>query len=170
MEKSESCKLFNDMKSQTNLFLKYKCITEKVNLVKSLLCQVPEIAFLIFSYTANISGFYKFVFKWLLPSISSLVLSINELFSGEDQIKNDSNLRDGIGFKKSIGFRNVNLYHEAKLVLKCVNAKINPSESIAKVGYSGSGKSTFVKSLFGFSKYTGDILVDEADIKNYTRR
>lgn len=183
LEKSESDKLFNDMKSQTNLFFKYKCETEKANLVKSLLCQVPEIAVLIFSYTANMSPYVDSIANCLislavinsflndlLPSISSLVLSINELFSGEEQIKNDSNLRDRIEFKKSIEFRNVNLYHEAKLVLKCVNAKIYPSESIAIVGYSGSGKSTFVKSLFGFSKYTGDILVDGADIKDYTHR
>jgi ABC-type multidrug transport system fused ATPase/permease subunit len=56
-----------------------------------------------------------------------------------------------------------------KKVLDDFNLKINPNESVALVGHSGSGKSTIASLLLRFySKQSGDILVDGVPIEDYS--
>jgi len=52
--------------------------------------------------------------------------------------------------------------------LRGLNIKINPNESVALVGESGCGKSTFVNLLMRFYDVDfGEILVDGQNIKKY---
>jgi subfamily B ATP-binding cassette protein MsbA len=56
-------------------------------------------------------------------------------------------------------------------VLTDVNIDIAPGETVAVVGYSGAGKSTFVDLLLGFwADYSGSIEIDGTDIRQYTSR
>lgn len=49
-----------------------------------------------------------------------------------------------------------------------MNIKINPNESVALVGESGCGKSTFVNLLMRFYDVDhGEILLDGVNIKDY---
>lgn len=53
-------------------------------------------------------------------------------------------------------------------VLRGLNVKINPNESVALVGESGCGKSTFVSLLMRFYDVDfGEILIDGVNIKKY---
>ncbi len=55
--------------------------------------------------------------------------------------------------------------------LKDVKLEIRPGETIAIVGYSGAGKSTLIDLILGFWKdYTGTILIDGTDIRDYSLR
>ncbi len=68
---------------------------------------------------------------------------------------------------KTIEFKNVGFkYPDAKqYVLKNINLKINAGEKIGIIGTIGSGKTTFLKLLFGFYKPTnGEILINGIDL------
>jgi len=53
-------------------------------------------------------------------------------------------------------------------VLRGLNLTINPNESVALVGESGCGKSTFVNLVMRFYDVdSGSVLIDGRDIKEY---
>ncbi|MBD5205327.1 MAG: ABC transporter ATP-binding protein [Bacteroidales bacterium] len=70
--------------------------------------------------------------------------------------------------KSSIEFRNVTFgYNEDHNVLRDINLKVAPGETVAIVGQSGSGKSTLVDLIPRFWDIEqGEVLVDGIDIKN----
>lgn len=54
-------------------------------------------------------------------------------------------------------------------MLKGLNLKIKPNETVALVGESGCGKSTLVSLLLRFyDPDSGDIFIDNVNIKEYT--
>lgn len=73
--------------------------------------------------------------------------------------------------KGKIEFRNVWFRYPTRkedFVLKNMSITINPNESVALVGESGCGKSTFVNLLMRFYDVDdGEILVDDVNIKDY---
>ncbi len=53
--------------------------------------------------------------------------------------------------------------------LRDIDLEIRPGETVAIVGYSGAGKSTLIDLILGFwPDYSGRILVDGTDIRDYT--
>lgn len=78
---------------------------------------------------------------------------------------------DKESFVGSIEFKNVWFRYPTRKetwVLRGLNLKINPKESIALVGESGCGKSTFVNLLLRFYDVDeGEILIDGRNIKEY---
>ena len=70
-----------------------------------------------------------------------------------------------------IEFRNVWFRYPTRkddFVLKGLTMTINPNESVALVGESGCGKSTFVNLMMRFYHPNfGDIYLDGVDIKSY---
>ena len=68
-----------------------------------------------------------------------------------------------------IEFRNVSFSYDGKRdVLKNISFTVNPGETLAFVGHTGSGKSSIINLLMRFYEYErGDILIDDASIKNY---
>ena len=71
-------------------------------------------------------------------------------------------------FTKEIEYRNVSFRYIEDEVLKNVSLTIEKGKTIALVGQSGSGKSTFVDLLPRFwDLNTGSILVDGIDIRDY---
>ena len=71
-------------------------------------------------------------------------------------------------FTKNIEYRNVSFRYIEDEVLKNVSLTIEKGKTIALVGQSGSGKSTFVDLLPRFwDLNTGSILVDGIDIRDY---
>ena len=66
----------------------------------------------------------------------------------------------------SIEYRNVSFAYDEKAVLKNVSLKIGKAKTIALVGQSGSGKTTFVDLLPRFyDVQNGQILIDGTDIR-----
>lgn len=67
----------------------------------------------------------------------------------------------------SIEYKNVSFAYDEKLVLNNVNLEIQKGKTIALVGQSGSGKTTFVDLLPRFYDInSGNILIDNIDIRD----
>ena len=78
---------------------------------------------------------------------------------------------DGIefkGLKEKIEYKNVNLKINKNKILEDVNVLIRKGQKVGIIGQTGSGKSSFVKLLYGvFRNYEGKILLDDTDLKEY---
>jgi len=70
---------------------------------------------------------------------------------------------------KQLSFMKVSLNYGKKVALKSVSAGVERGESIALVGDSGAGKSSFVNMLVRFYDPTsGEILINGRNIKSFT--
>lgn len=85
-------------------------------------------------------------------------------------------IADGIGnlkgkIKGKVEFRNVSFAYgngNEEMVLNNINLTINPGETLAILGATGSGKSSLVNLIPRFYDATsGTVLVDDIDVKNY---
>jgi len=78
---------------------------------------------------------------------------------------------DGIefkGLKEKIEYKNVSLKINENKILEDVNVLIRKGQKVGIIGQTGSGKSSFVKLLYGvFRNYEGKILLDDTDLKEY---
>lgn len=85
-----------------------------------------------------------------------------------EQIENNGGLRPE-KLQGSIEFKDVHFaYTEGEPILRGLNFKVKPYETLAIVGSTGSGKSTIVNILNRFYDIqSGTILVDNENIKNY---
>ncbi|MFX1298205.1 MAG: ABC transporter ATP-binding protein, partial [Promethearchaeota archaeon] len=75
--------------------------------------------------------------------------------------------------KKAIEEEQIRLEHEATIgyVLKHVSLKIDEGKTIAIVGKTGAGKSTFIKLICRFYDVTdGNVLIDNVDVKNLDKK
>ncbi len=72
--------------------------------------------------------------------------------------------------KGELEFKNVWFsYDDKNWVLKDVSFKLNPGETVALVGLTGSGKTTIVNLILKFYEpQRGEILLDGVNIKNYS--
>ena len=86
-----------------------------------------------------------------------------------DQQINDNGMLKGSSFRGLIKFNNVSFsYVDNEQVLNNISFKINPGESFAIVGPTGSGKTTITKLITKFYEVnTGNILIDGKDINHY---
>ncbi|KKN26525.1 hypothetical protein LCGC14_0873870 [marine sediment metagenome] len=122
--------------------------------------------------------FYLFTFfEPLFSLIGLLSLLQNSLAAGariirllDEKIsieeKNDAVTLDNA--KGVIEYRNVDFSYNSEIpVLKNINIKIKEKERLALVGYTGAGKSTFVKLLSRFYDPTqGEVLIDGKNVKD----
>ncbi|MEM9243834.1 MAG: lipid A export permease/ATP-binding protein MsbA [Pseudomonadota bacterium] len=95
-------------------------------------------------------------------SVFSLLDKETEKDTGNRQIEN---------VQGKITYQNVSFaYPEAdKTVLHHIDLTIEPGQMIAFVGHSGGGKSTLMSLLLRFyDDYTGNILIDDTDIREFT--
>jgi len=92
---------------------------------------------------------------------------IDEILTAESTIKEAEQPTKLSQFTQAIEYKNVNFsYNESKQVLKNINLTIPHGKTIALVGQSGSGKSTFVDLLPRFYDIAeGEITIDGINIK-----
>lgn len=71
-----------------------------------------------------------------------------------------------------IEFENVTFaYEEGKDVLKDINFVVEPGQTIALVGHTGSGKSSTINILMRFYEFAkGIVKIDGTDIRNYSTK
>ena len=94
---------------------------------------------------------------------------IFNILENEQQISDNGRLKD-TSFKGLIEFNNVKFsYVDNQQVLNNISFKINPGESFAIVGPTGSGKTTITNLITKFYEVdTGNILIDAKDLNQYT--
>ena len=95
---------------------------------------------------------------------------IQEVLNTEPDIKESQNCRCPDVVNGSIEFRNVSFSytHKGDKVLNNISFKINPGETAAVLGATGSGKSSLASLIPRFYDIdSGEILIDGINIKNY---
>lgn len=128
---------------------------------------VSFIAALLMLYTPikGIGNNYNAVITSLMAMerVFGLLEMEPEVVNKKELKKLDKNIKIGIEYK------NVNFeYSNGVKTLKNINFKINSGETIALVGNSGGGKTTFVNLLPRFYDVTsGSITIDEVDIRDF---
>lgn len=96
---------------------------------------------------------------------SERVLTLLENSEDVEQFGNDevAHVNGEIEFDEVAFYYNIN-----EPILKGVNFKVNPGETLAIVGATGAGKSTIISILMGFYGYqSGKVKLDGKDIKTF---
>lgn len=128
----------------------------------------------------NITEFimYVFMLTWPLIALGWTTSQIQQAEASQARINEFLNIKNDILSKKNleteidgaISFKNVNfLYPDSGIqALKNFNMEIEPGESVAILGTTGSGKSTMANLLLRMYDATeGEIHVDGINIKDY---
>ncbi len=130
----------------------------------------PEgfITYLVFFYSIiNPAKSFTTAFYAIQKGLASMD-RIDKVMLAENNIINKPDAVSVKEFKDSIEYRNVRFKYIDDEVLKNVSLTIGKGKTIALVGQSGSGKSTFVDLLPRFwDIQSGNILVDGIDIRDY---
>ncbi len=82
------------------------------------------------------------------------------------QANNDATITEG-----KIEFKNVSFSYDGQRdVLKNISFTVNPGETVALVGHTGSGKSSIINLLMRFYEFErGDIIIDGVSTKDYSQ-
>lgn len=97
---------------------------------------------------------------------------INEVLAAEPDIQNAQNAVTRIPEKGSIEFKNVSFKYSAtgtgENVLSNISFKVEPGETVAVIGGTGSGKSSLVNLIPRFYDVTeGSVLFDGVDVRDF---
>ncbi len=123
---------------------------------------------------------YLAIFSQIIPPAKSMTTAIyniqkgaasveriHEVLDAEELIFDSENAQDLKEFNDSVEYENVNFSYDKAVVLKNISLKIEKGKTIALVGPSGGGKSTFVDLLPRFYDCSsGQILVDGIPLKD----
>ena len=135
---------------------------------ESALAPQDFITYLIFFYSIiNPAKSFSTALYSVQKGLASLE-RIDQILLAENNIVNRPDAVEVKRFYKSIDYVDVTFRYTEADVLKKVNVTIEKGKTVALVGQSGSGKSTFVDLLPRFYDVSeGTILVDGTDIRNY---
>lgn len=114
---------------------------------------------------ANIGNFYNAIIN-----ASAYLERIFEMMDEKPTISSEPGANELPLIKGKVDFENVVFgYEENERNLDSINFKVNPGESIAIVGPTGSGKTTIVSLISRFYDInSGQIKIDDVDIKTVT--
>ncbi|WP_181349316.1 ABC transporter ATP-binding protein [Thalassobacillus sp. CUG 92003] len=107
-----------------------------------------------------------------LPLLEQARVSARRVFELLDE-EGEEVSRDEINrYKGEVAFHAVSFgYQEDDYVLKDIDFKVEPGQTAAFVGHTGSGKSTIMNVLFRFyDPQEGDITIDQNSILNWSRQ
>lgn len=132
---------------------------------------------IIFAFTSYANDFFRPLTR-LMDSLSlfqdgvvssSRILTVmdNEEYVPEQDDDPEAQITDG-----KIEFKNVSFsYDDENYVLKDISFTVNPGETIALVGHTGSGKSSIINVLMRFYDFQkGDVLIDGQSIRSFPMR
>lgn len=184
LEESEVESLRESLKGQVEAQILLDTFTAKGKYLIRFINISPYVLLAVFSliYPSSMGGSLFFQATLLYSSLSvqikKLGTQLARLANYLNQIRYDT-IHDDIAvqsgdtiecFRDRIEYVNVDLYHEEKLIVGGINCSIIKGERVAVVGKNGTGKSTFIKSLLGFTQYTGDIMIDGVNIRNLSNK
>ncbi|MFM5981998.1 MAG: ABC transporter ATP-binding protein [Sphaerospermopsis kisseleviana] len=125
-----------------------------------------SLSLLIISEARNLS---KRFLEWF-EHIGNIANGVHTIIQPHEIIDRDNAINHAIT-KGSIEFRQVHFsYSSQKTVFSNLSITVQPGERVGLVGFSGSGKSTFVNLILRlFDPQSGQILIDGVDIKDMTQ-
>jgi subfamily B ATP-binding cassette protein MsbA len=98
---------------------------------------------------------------------SASAARIHEILDTENEITDARNAKTISAFKAEIKFEGVTFSYENIQVLKDINLSLKKGDTVALVGQSGSGKSTFADLISRFYDVKiGEVKIDGENIKN----
>ncbi|PLT28795.1 ABC transporter ATP-binding protein [Peribacillus deserti] len=114
---------------------------------------------------ANIGNFYNAIINAM-----AYLERIFEMMDEKPAVTSDPGSKDLSVIKGKVEFDDVLFGYEGEgRILKGINFKVNPGDTIALVGATGSGKTTIVSLISRFYDIdSGTIKIDDVDIKNVT--
>ncbi|MCI2139770.1 MAG: ABC transporter ATP-binding protein/permease [Lactococcus lactis] len=97
---------------------------------------------------------------------TSVSKNVDEKFTDRKSVSNSPIIQEG-----KIEFRNVSFSYDGEhQVLKNISFTVNPGETLAFVGHTGSGKSSIINVFMRFYEFTeGQVLIDDQDIRSYSK-
>lgn len=130
----------------------------------------------IFAFVSYINRFFEPINQMMeqLAMFQQAIVAASRVFAliDEEEIEpaqqqTTYEIQDGF-----IEFKNVTFSYDGKTpVLKNISFTVNPGETVALVGSTGSGKSSIINLLMRFYEFEqGDILIDGHSIKSYSKR
>jgi len=132
---------------------------------------------IIYAFTTYANNFFRPLTR-LMDSMSlfqdgivssSRILTVmdNEQYAPAQLEKEDAHIEEG-----KIEFKNVSFSYDGENnVLKNISFTVNPGETIALVGHTGSGKSSIINVLMRFYDFQeGEVLIDGRSIKDFPMR
>lgn len=104
-----------------------------------------------------------------LQRFTASAQKIIDVYYAKPTIVDPKNAKEIEGrLKGSIEFKNVSFSYNDKEVLHDISFKINPGETVAIMGETGSGKTTLINLIPRFYDVTkGEVLVDGENVKKY---
>ncbi len=126
------------------------------------------VAFIFYLFTFFEPIFQLVGFFTLLQNSISACERIIRLLNAEPSITDNEVAMDTDDIKGKIEYRNVNFeYEENTPILKNIDITIREKERLALVGYTGAGKTTFIKLISRFYDTTkGEIYLDGLNLRD----
>lgn len=108
---------------------------------------------------------------WLANDFQRFVTSVEKIYTTihvEPLVKAPENAFHAKRLQGKIEFKHVNYNCEDDVILRDINFKVAPGQTVGIIGATGSGKSTLMNLLCRFYDVTdGQVLVDDVDVKEY---
>lgn len=103
-----------------------------------------------------------------LQRFSTCATKVQELYYAEPHIVDPANPKDHPHMEGKIEFRNVSFNFDTKKVIDNVSFTVQPGQTVAVMGPTGSGKTTLINLLARFYDVSsGEILVDDCNVKDW---
>lgn len=107
---------------------------------------------------------------WLANDYQRFVTSVEKIYTTikeDPSIKTPEGASDKGRFKGEIAFNHVNYIAEDDVILRDINFKIMPGQTVGIIGATGSGKSTLMNLLCRFYDVTdGEVTIDGINVKD----
>lgn len=131
----------------------------------------------IYAFVSYINRFFEPINQVMqrLSIFQQAIVSASRVFTLLDDKELDPKQLDDSSVEMTDGrieFRNVTFSYDGNTdVLKDITFTVNPGETVALVGHTGSGKSSIINLLMRFYEFEkGEIVIDGQSIKNYPKQ
>ena len=103
-----------------------------------------------------------------MQRFSTSAAKVMELFYSRPDIVDPTDAVDHEKMKGKIEFRNVSFRIDGKQILEDVSFRVEPGQTVAVMGPTGSGKTSLIQLLARFYDVTdGEVLVDDCDVRRW---